>query len=56
MALRANDPDGYKVWLALGIEEFGREVAGEIESDWMVPLLVQEERDRHIAWQLSVSL
>ena len=30
MALRANDADGYKSWLALGIEELGREVAGEI--------------------------
>ena len=25
MALRANDADGYKSWLALGIEELGRE-------------------------------
>ena len=27
MALRANDADGYKSWLALGIEELGRDVA-----------------------------
>ena len=33
MALRANDADGYKSWLALGIEELGREVAGEVESE-----------------------
>ena len=32
MALRANDADGEKSWLALGIEELGREVAGEVES------------------------
>ena len=32
MALRANDADGYKSWLALGIEELGRDVAGEVES------------------------
>ncbi len=56
MAFRANDADGYKSWLALGIEELGREVAGEIESDWMVPLLVEEERDRLMAWQLGVNL
>ena len=49
MALRANDADGYKSWLALGIEQLGRDVAGEVESDWMVPLLVEEERDRLIA-------
>jgi len=51
MALRANDADGYKSWLAVGIEQLGRDVAAEFESDWMVPLLVEEERDRLIAWQ-----
>ena len=56
MALRANDVDGYKTWLALGIEQLGRDVAGEVESDWMVPLLMEEERDRLMAWQLGVSL
>ena len=60
MALRANDADGYKSWLALGIKELGRDVAGEVESDWMVPLLVEEERDRLIAlhlgeWGISMS-
>ena len=56
MALRANNSEGYKAWLALGIEELGRDVAAEVESDWMVPLLVEEERDRLMAWQLGVSL
>ena len=56
MALRANDAYGYKAWLALGIEQLGRDVAGEVESDWMVPLLVEEERDRLMAWSLGVSL
>ena len=42
MALRANDAEGYKSSLALGIEELGRDVAGEVESDCMVPLLVEE--------------
>ena len=51
-----DDAEGYKSWLALGIEELGRDVAGEVESDWMVPLLVEEERDRLIGWQLGVSL
>ena len=53
---RANEADGYKSWLALGIEQLGRDVAAEVESDWMVPLLAEEERDRLIAWQLGVSL
>jgi hypothetical protein len=56
MALRANDSDGYKSWLALGIEELGRDVAGEVESYWMVPLLAEDERDRLMGWQLAVSL
>ena len=45
-----------KTWLAIGIEQFGRDVAAEVESDWMVPLLVEEERDKLMAWQLGVSL
>ena len=56
MALRDNDVDGYKSWLALGIEQLGRDVAGEVESEWMVPLLVEVDRDRLMAWQLGVSL
>ena len=40
----------------LGIEQLGRDVAGEVESEWMVPLLGKEERDRLMAWQLGVSL
>ena len=31
MALKANDADGYKSWQALGNEELGRGVAGEVE-------------------------
>ena len=30
MALRANDADGYKSWLALGIEELGGDLAAEV--------------------------
>lgn len=55
MALRANNAVSYKTWLALGFEDLGRDVAKEVESDWMVPLLVEEERDRLMAWQLGVS-
>ena len=31
----------FKGWLALGIEQLGRDVAGEVESEWMVLLLVE---------------
>lgn len=30
MALRANDADGYKFWLPLGVEDLGRDIAGEV--------------------------
>ena len=40
----------------VGIEQLGRDLAGEVGSDWMVPLLVEEEKDRLMAWQLGVSL
>jgi len=43
IALRANGADGYKAWLALGIEQLGRDVAGEVESYWIARLLVEEE-------------
>lgn len=56
MAIRANDADGYESWLAIGIEQLGRDVAGEVESDWMLPLLVEAERVRLMAWHLGVSL
>ena len=49
LALRANVADGYKTWLALGIEQLGSEVAREVESNWMVPLLIEEERGRLMA-------
>ncbi len=37
-----------KMLMALDIEQLGGDVAAEDESDWMVPLLVEEERDRLI--------
>ena len=56
MALRANAADGYKSCLALGIEELRRDVSGGVESDLMLPLLVEVERDRLMAWQLGMSI
>ncbi len=38
--------------IALGIEQLGRDVTGEVESEWMVPLLVEEDRNRLMAWSL----
>ena len=55
MALRANDADGYKSWLVISIEQLGRDVAAEVESDWIIPLLVEEEMNSIRAFQLCVS-
>ncbi len=44
-----------KGWLSHGIEELGLDVAAEVEAKWMVPLLVEVERDRLIAWYLGES-
>ena len=33
MAPRANDADGYKSWLANGIEEIGGDIAAEAELE-----------------------
>jgi hypothetical protein len=48
----ANVADGYKCWFALGIEQLGRHIAAEVESKWMVPSLVEEERGGLMAFQL----
>ena len=50
LALRANDAEGFNGWLDLGLEELERDVAGEVGSELMVPLLVEEERDRLMDW------
>jgi len=39
-----------------GIEQVGRDVTVVGESHWMVPLLVGEERDKLVTWELGVSL
>ena len=37
-------------WLARGIEQLGRGVAAEeVELEWMVPLLVEAEKDRPLS-------
>ena len=56
LALRANDAQGFKEWLALGLEELGRQVVLELMQDWMSPLLTEKEQDRFVGWHLGVSL
>ena len=52
MALRANGADGYKSRLALSIKRLERDVSAKIESQYMVLLLIEVERDRLMALQL----
>ena len=56
LALRENDAEGFKGWLALGLEEHGRQVVIELMQDWMSPLLTEKEQDRLVGWHLGVSL
>ena len=51
-ALRSNDPDTFKQWLAGGAHDLGEEAVAEMMLDWMVPLLTQDEADRLVGWNL----
>ena len=44
------------VCLMLDIEELGRDVAAELETKLMTPLLLEEQQERLMAWQLGVNL
>lgn len=55
-ALRANDPDTFKRWLYGGIQDLGKPAVTELMTDWLNPLLTQEEADRLMGWHLGVSL
>tara|TARA_S200002703_G_scaffold11316_2_gene10334 strand:- start:708 stop:926 length:219 start_codon:yes stop_codon:yes gene_type:complete len=55
-ALRANDPDTFKQWLVGGMQDLGTPAVTELMTDWMTPLLSQEDADRLVAWHLGVSL
>jgi len=41
LALRVNDAEGFKGWLAVAIEELGRAVAAEVDAKWLVVLLLK---------------
>ncbi len=45
-ALRANDPDTFKRWLAGRVEDLGKPAVTELLMDWMAPLLTQEDAVR----------
>ena len=53
-ALRANDPDTFKRWLYGGIQDLGKPAVTELMTDWLTPLLTQEDKDRLVGWHLGV--
>ena len=55
-ALRANDPDTFKRWIYGGNQDLGKPAVTELMTDWMTPLLTQEDKDRLVGWHLGVSL
>ena len=55
-ALRANDPDGFRALLEMGLDELGLETVDELTRDFLVPLLSEEEADRMVGWNWGVSL
>ena len=56
LALRANDPKGFKALLEMGLNELGLNVVDELMGDFLVPLLREEEADRMVSWNWEVSL
>ena len=56
LSLRANDPEGFKAWLSLGIERLGKPAVIELMLDGLNPILTTDEADRLVGWNLGVSL
>ena len=56
LALRANDPNGFRTLLEMVLEELGLDVVDELTRDFLVPLLSEAEADRMVGWNWGVSL
>ena len=56
LSLRANDPDGFKGWLAEGVHELGEPAVIELMLDGLNPILTTDEADRLVGWHLGVSI
>ena len=56
LSFRANDPDGFKASLSLGIERLVKPAVIELLLDWINPILTTDEADRLVGWHLGVSL
>ena len=51
---QANGNDAYRSCLDLDIEQLGRDLEEELESDWMVPLFIETKSDRLMVWHLQL--
>ncbi|QNI49079.1 hypothetical protein [Synechococcus sp. A15-60] len=56
LALRANDPNGIRTLLDMGLDELGLNVVDVLTRDFLVQLLSEEEADRMMGWNWGVSL
>ena len=56
LALRANEPDDFKVCLSLGIERLGKPVVVQLIVDWINPILATAAVDRLVGGHLGVTL
>ena len=54
-ALRANDPETFKRWLAGGIQDLGKPAIEELMIEWLNPLMTQDEADRLVGWHLGMN-
>ena len=48
LSLRANDPDGFKGWLAEGVHELGEPAVIELMLDWIDPFSTEADRGRMV--------
>ena len=39
-----------------GIQDLGTPAVTELMTDWLTPLLTQEDKDRLVGWHLGLSL
>ena len=56
LALRANDPKGFRRLLEMGLDKLGLDAVDERTRDFLVPLLSEEEADRMVGWNWGVNL
>ena len=56
LALRANDPKGFRTLLEMGLDELGLDVVNELTRDFLVPLLSEAEAVWMVGWNWGVSL